>query len=105
MNLPSVPLGTTTFQLWVQVRTTSNVAASPDSAPTYAIYAEGSSSPLLSGSFASSDTNSKTGFRTTASLSITSGNLFASGGRYVVKRQFIISSTTYDDELLYFVVT
>lgn len=99
-----VPLGSTTFGFPIQVTNSSRTPSTPDAAPTYRIYQAGGTTALLTGTASGSDTDSQTGWRMITGLSITLGNGFASGGTYVVRGAYAIS-TTQEVDIGSFVVT
>ena len=68
-----------TLPLAIQCRNGSQIVTAPTAAPTYSIYPSGFGSTVSTGSLGSSDTDSKTGFRTGSqaiSVSYSAGELY-----------------------------
>lgn len=82
-----------TMRLALQCRNGSHVNTAPDAAPTYSIYST-SDTAVLTGSLGAADADSNTGFRT-GNAAITAANGFASGGRYIIRFFYEISTTDY----------
>ena len=90
------------FPLATVCRNGSLVPTAPSAAPNYSIYPPGFSSATASGSLGSSDTDSKTRFRT-GSVTASAGNGFASGTLYTVVYTYAISSTNYTNTATFLV--
>lgn len=90
-----VTIGTTDFNLFLQVTNSAGTPSTPDATPAYRIYAPSGGAALLTGNYAASDTDSQTGWRVSGNLSITIGNNFATGSTYRVRSTYAVSGTSY----------
>jgi hypothetical protein len=79
-----------TFPLYVQCRNDSRAPTTPDSAPTYRIYAPGGGAAILTGSMGAADVDSQTGFRYVG-IACTAANQFTSGDNFTVRVEYAIS--------------
>jgi len=82
-----------TMRLALQCRNGSHVNTAPDAAPTWKVFGTDDTA-ILTGSLGAADADSLTGFRT-GDAAITAANGFASGGRYIIRFFYEISTTDY----------
>ncbi len=86
-----------TLRMSLQCINGSLVAVAPTAAPTWAIYDNADDVSVQTGALASSDSDSKTGYRA-GTVELSTANGFASGGEYRVRFAYANSGSNYAAE-------
>lgn len=95
-----VAIGTANaLPLPVVTRDSSGNPASPDSPPSYKVFAPGATSPLQTGNINNTDVDSETGLCLDAAT-ITGAEGFASGTLYIIVITYSTGSGAFSDKVL-----